>query len=137
MQDALQQLSIKSLLTTYGKPSDILINVEPPYEVSDVRAYHVWAMYEELGFMVEYEGLTSNQNPLRICSLSTDDIKLRYVHLYLQSPDAKFDLLNNIWYKLDERPLEGNSNINIDRFTTLFSSDEPNPCFTTPRDIWG
>jgi hypothetical protein len=136
IQDTLQQLSIKSILTRYGQPSEILLNVEPPYEASDVRAYHVWAIYEKLGFTVEYEGITSSRDTLRICSLSTDDIELDYISVYLQSPDSNLDPVNKISSELDKRPLEGNSNVDIDQFTTLFSSEDANPCFITPRDIW-
>jgi hypothetical protein len=135
-EDALQQLSAKSILRRYGTPSDVVLTVSPPAEGGDVAGYQLWIAYKHLGFMVEYFGTTRFEDPLKICAPRTADPKLEHVNLTMQDPRSDFDLLRRIESYFGFKPLEGNSNMNIEEFTTLFSSDDPNPCFSTPLEIW-
>jgi hypothetical protein len=117
-------------------PSDVVLTVSPPVEGGNVAGYRLWIAYEQLGFMVEYRSTTRLDNPLKICAPRTADLNLDYIHVTMQDPRSDFNLLGRIESYFGFKPLEGNSNMNIEEFTTLFSSDDPNPCFSTPLEIW-
>jgi hypothetical protein len=67
-QDVFQtRFSLNSLLSRYGTPSDIRVQIVPRAEIDAPIAYTVTIIYELEGFGIEYSGIVDSENPIQIC----------------------------------------------------------------------
>jgi hypothetical protein len=130
-----EQLSLASLLGRYGKPSEVLLLVEPRIEPDSQIEYALFLAYEPQGFGVEYSGLVDSEDPIRICSVKLNDYHLRYVSLYMRDPQQVI-VERNGFYTNDFQPLDQVASMSSDVFFQVFSNDESSPCIETSFELW-
>jgi hypothetical protein len=92
LTEAMQIYSLDQVLTIYGKPSRVLIGVKSgPAEAGAPWLYHLFVVYDNLGFMIYYEGgdLHRSGDTISVCP---SYLKLNYLNLFLQSPESDSSL---------------------------------------------
>lgn len=140
--DLLGAYSLKSILNTYGPPSDIFAIVE--IYVSEANApdfMMIWLLYPEKGFIAKYTANAELNNEIVIgCPtksffdfwLFSPDTSENYKQLKQLDPDLSY-----IFPTLSERtkPILEAFGISVDKFYETFT-ELNDKCLETPYDIW-
>jgi hypothetical protein len=140
--DALEKiLSLSSVLSNYGQPTDVLLMVKPRVERDAPIGYTLSIIYESSGFGIEYSGVVDAEEPIQICSIKLNDYHLETITLYLQDPQAmssyRSKLLREGGVDLQRfKPLESVTSMSLDAFFQTFSSSENDSCIETSIDEW-
>jgi hypothetical protein len=135
-QDAFkQQLSLASILDRYGKPSEVLLLVEPRIEPDSQIWYALFLAYKSQAFGIEYSGLVDTEDPIRICSIKLNNYHLRYVSLYMQDPQSVI-VERNRFYTNDFKPLDQVTSMSLNVFSQVFLDNDSNRCIETPYEFW-
>ncbi|MDH5508598.1 MAG: hypothetical protein OEZ02_15355 [Anaerolineae bacterium] len=132
--------SLAHLLTTYGKPAEVWIRLnpwgEPPPEI------FLGIYYPELNTFALFYNDTSSYSRYGYIYGCFDDLSLGYNYLQLEiSSPGQGELLTweevapfNIW---DVQPsLEDAIGMDLDIFYETYKNPEKRPCFETPEDMW-
>jgi hypothetical protein len=95
-QAAYSYYSPEEILTNYGPPSRILLNI-PSWGYGDHVGYSFWLFYEHLDFLIIFSGSAQRADSLQICPSFGYDQSISGIHLYLKSPgdDLSLDVLSN------------------------------------------
>ena len=131
-------LSLSSILTYYGKPSDVLLNVRPRSEKDSPIGYKLTIIYEDRGFAVQYGGVVNSEEPIQICVILAD-YHLRVINLFLQDSQAMGLLRDEITaekYFFTHLAIEDVTSMDSDGFYQTFSSSENTNCIETAIDYW-
>ena len=137
-----QNYAPQKIMTDYGMPDRILLNVVDPY--SAYGGYYLWFFYDNLGFSIRYPGGFVVEPVLHICS-SIETIGK--IDLNLQSPENNL-LLDRFDPLLEDKRLGTDTGTlrvvhslqdatgldDIEIYNTFISNEEA--CFDTPQDIW-
>lgn len=130
------RLSPASILSRYGKPSEVLLLVVPRVEPDPTpRAYILFLIYDKQDFGIVYRGMVDSEDPLRICSIKVDDYHLQSITLYLHDPLSKLGELNRS-HLAELQPLDQVTSMNLDEFQRIFSEPENNQCIEVSNDVW-
>ena len=130
-----EHLSLTSLLGRYGKPSEVLILVEPLGGPNVAREYALFLIYKAQGFGIEYTGKVDSENPIRICSSKLNDDHLEEILLYLQDPQLKITERNR--FHLHEfKSIDKVTSMSLYDFYQVFSEPGSTECIETTIDHW-
>jgi hypothetical protein len=130
-----ERMSLASLLGRFGKPSEVLLLVEPRVEPDQPIGYALLLAYDLHGFVIEYSGFIDSEDPIRICSVKLNDYHLRYVSLYMQDPQQTI-VERNRFFLNDFQPLDQVTSMSLDEFFQAFSDYESSRCIETSYAIW-
>lgn len=130
-----EHLSLSGLLSRFGKPSDVLLIVQPLGGPGVAREYFLYLLYDQQNFGAAYWGVVDFEDPIHICSMSVDDHHLKGIFLALQEPQRKIIELNRFSMHLF-MPLEQVTSLSLDDFYRIFSSPESSDCIETKIGHW-
>jgi hypothetical protein len=130
-----ERLSLPSLLSRYGPPSDVLLLVTPLGGPNIPREYAMFILYEAQDFGVVYTGLVDSDDPIQICSIKINDYHLKGILLYLKDPRQNIAELNQL-YMHDFKPLDEVTSMKIDDFYRDFSAPSTIKCIKTSLENW-
>src|SRR5690606_26202663 len=117
-------LSLTSILSHLGKPSDVLFLVQPRFEPGETpRSYTLFIIYELQDFGIAYSGLVDSENPLQVCSVKLDTHYLQSVSLYFHEPHLKIKEINR-FNSAELFPIEEVTSMNLEEFYRIFSNYE-------------
>lgn len=138
--EAMRPYLLTSMLSTYGKPEQILLYVLDTRDpvLSD---YFMLLFYPQTGILAQYEGQSEEGNGvLRLCP------RTAMISMWLWSPDEKMALADvffvEVYRSKDVRmkfldrflPLEDAASISIEDFYKQFISQQS--CLETPKRLW-
>lgn len=138
--DAMTQYSLPNILSEYGAPSRVLLQVEGQVEPGAGTQAEILLFYDSLGIVVHYMFLDvvsqdSNTGVLTACP------KYKHVHFirfYLQSPKDNTPLermiskKNSYYLTSYLKPLEKLTNLSLKDFYSLFVNPSEKACFDVP-----
>jgi hypothetical protein len=128
----------EKVLEKYGKPSRILISVEPWNLTNGTRiGYELWLFYDVDGFLIRYSSLGEIKNDnAHICPSFDGETDIWTVDLYLQSPEntAKIEYLAGGLRPYNLLPIDDATGLNIDDMMSLV--DGTIKCIDSPKAIW-
>jgi hypothetical protein len=134
------QYSPSQIMASYGKPSRVWVNSSSlKYGNNGKSGYMIWIFYDNLGFMIRYEGEVEYGSIYHICP-KLEGGAIIDIQLLLQAPDNPLPLERDDSFvqlnKASIQSIENAAGINIDKFYKLFTEPGGSGCFDTPRDIW-
>mgnify|MGYP000415724930 CR=1 FL=1 len=141
-QSAWELYSLKQVLTVYGKPSRVWVQLAAgPVRPESTMGYGLWLFYDQLGFLIQYGGTGLKVQPLyHVCPTTQGQGGMVYIQLVLRAVenDVPLETLAGVteeWlpYLL---PIEEAAGLSVTEFYTLFRTENDMPCFDTPRDLW-
>jgi hypothetical protein len=147
LTEAMQIYSLDQVLTIYGKPSRVLIGVKSgPAEAGAPWLYHLFVIYDNLSFMIYYEGgdLHRLGDTISVCP---SYLKLSYLTMFLQSPESESTLdvfVQDIYgVSLEDMASQGMfmdlksaANISLEDFYLKFKQSNPETCIETNANLW-
>ncbi len=147
LTDAMQIYSLDKVLTKYGVPSRAYLGItEGPSEPGAPWLYHLYVIYDNLGFMIYYEGgdLHRSGDTISVCPSYQ---KLSYINLFLQSPESESTLdtfLKEIYgLSLEDMSLQGKfmdiksaTNLSTEDFYLKLRQSYPETCIETNATLW-
>lgn len=125
------RFSLKSILSRYGTPSDIMVQVVPRAEIDAPIAYTVTIIYELKGFGIEYSGIVDSENPIQMC-LKLNDFHLQGISLYSHD-SQRMRLLRNRLSAQGHKSIETVTSMRLDQFSQIYSQGE-NMCIESKID---
>ena len=128
-------LSLSSVLSHYGQPTDVLLMVKPRVERDSSIGYVLSLIYESSGFGIEYSGVVDAEDPIRICPIKLSNYHLGSIRLQLQDSQAMSSYRIEL-YEQGFEPLENVTSMDLDTFFQAFSSSENDSCIETSIDGW-
>ena len=128
-------LSLSSVLSHYGQPTDVLLMVKPRVERDSSIGYVLSLIYESSGFGIEYSGVVDAEEPIRICPIKLSNYHLGSIRLQLQDSQAMSSYRIEL-YEQGFEPLENVTSMDLDTFFQAFSSSENDSCIETSIDEW-
>lgn len=130
-----ERLSLSGLLSRFGKPSDVLLIVEPLGGPGVAREYFLYLLYEHQNFGATYWGTVDFEDPIRICSIRVEDYHLKGIFLSLQEPQREIIKLSR--FSMHQfMPLEQVTSFSLDDFYRIFSNPENSDCIETEIGYW-
>ena len=93
--EAWQQYSPTTILEDYGIPDRVYLYVFDGTGMegnSEFTFYHLWLVYDELGFFIKYTGQAKYEPVIHICPELKQEESINIIGMVLQPPDAKLDL---------------------------------------------
>lgn len=135
-QAAYNYYSPEEILTNYGLPSRILLNI-PSWGYGDHVGYSFWLFYEHLDFLIIFSGSAQRADPLQICPSFGYDQSIGGIHLYLISPgdDLSLDVLSNSGHS-SAKTFEESTGKSLNEYYNDFKSDHAKICFNTSASLW-
>jgi hypothetical protein len=137
------------ILANYGVPTRVLLEAPGVSGIGNTgnTGYTLWLVYDDLGFIVRYDGIVRDLPIYHICpSLNTDSGQITRIHIYMQSPEDIWPLDKSdsklVLSETDEywagtvKSIDEAAGISIDKFYQLFLQTEEPACFDSPHDIW-
>ena len=143
--------STEQVLAQYGIPDRVWMrslnmNGYSPNGNTGKIGYHLWFLYDRLGFQVRYEGSTADQPTYLICPRFDQGNDIHRISMILQSPDNPNpveqydDIVNSSLYGSSVSylilPIERATGLTIGNVVDLILQTDESACFKTPRDIW-
>lgn len=132
------------LMKTFGIPDQVVLNITIPGP-SPYRGYFLWLFYEQLGFMVRYDGGVLDAPIFHICPKIDQNGDIDTIKLSLQSHDSPFPLGYFDPILTDTNPstaylrvfhsIHDATGMDEKEFYDIFVKEEP-ACFNTQRDLW-
>lgn len=133
----------KEVMRRYGVPSRILLSTIGTIGLGDSgkHGYILWIFYDQLGFMMRYDGVVADLPTYHFCpalKVGVDDIYR--IDITLQHPDNALPLEwdDSILTTEPSRAMsiQDSAGISVEEFYRLFIQDDRPACFDTPHDIW-
>lgn len=142
-QSAWIRYSPQNILKQYGIPSRVMIQSASSMPVDEAKprvGYGLWLIYDHLGFLIGYSGVTKYEPIYHICPSFEGPEGIASLDAFLQSPDGQLPLDKAIRsYKLFPsyfHTFEEASGLSIDEFYARFTQSKTPACFDTPANIW-
>jgi hypothetical protein len=127
---------ISTILSTYGIPSKILLDIYKPVDPSTTTAYEMWMIYDDIGFIIKYGGENVTiEDHYRICpnSLDTGDI-YGFVAFFKSTntkwPETVTEMMST------PKDLEKVTDLTVGDFYKKYASDSAQVCFTSSQSNW-
>jgi hypothetical protein len=134
----LQAFTLPQILSTYGRPEDVLIRVNRGWVDFDLILD-----YSTQGFALWYIAPSEHiENTYRLCVINA------YIHLAMWNPDMAYTWAEGITMTTSGEPwevdsliqdfvsLEERSNLTIDDFFQNFKNPEYSACIDTSDELW-
>jgi len=134
-QNVYKYYSPDEILTNYGQPSRILLEI-PSYGYGDRVAYGFSLFYDHLGFLIFYSGVAQRSDPVRICPSFVYDHLIGGMNLYLQSPGNSSSLEALSGGVVRGKTIEEATGKSVSEYYYEFRSNPANLCFTTSASLW-
>lgn len=127
---------INTILSTYGIPTKILIDIYKPIDPSSTTAYELWLIYDNLGFMISYGGRDVKiEDPYYICLNSSDKGDIYGFVAFFKSANTKWpDIVTEMLSK--PKDLGKVTSLTIGEFYKTYASDAAQVCFTSRQKNW-
>ena len=125
---SMRQYFIDSVLSQYGKPSDIFIQLTAARTEPEAPfLYNIWMFYNDIGVITHFEGehRSPQQDKIQVCP---EYETVWYIDLYLHyavMPDFS-----------GAKPLEDVSNLDVNSFYETFIQPKSLACFESSVDFW-
>ena len=110
--------------------------------MGDRHAYTLWLVYDDDGFMIQYEGfLEEKETTFRICPRFVDGTDIMFIRLFIKDLDDK-SLLEDVGGLIDlsvfsrAKSIEIATGLTVDDIYDVFQQNPDMACFETPRNIW-
>jgi hypothetical protein len=131
------------IVSAYGEPSRVWIqSVASAHEGSlgDTVPYDVWLFYDDLGFLLRYDGVAKNQSTYELCpTFGVGGNLSAGLEIYMQSAKNPTPLEHLVGDRMGDSStilsLSGATNLSIHEFSDLLQN-EVVPCFETQQDLW-
>ncbi|RME57457.1 hypothetical protein D6779_08620 [Candidatus Parcubacteria bacterium] len=129
----------------YGIPSRVWLESTSsgPIAKGRIAGYVLWIFYDQLGFLIKYEGYGDYKPVYHFCPRFEGGEDIRSLTMYLQSPHSPNPIEETaevIGLEIDPYPhvqsIEDAAGITPHEFYNLFTQKDTQACFNTPRDIW-
>ncbi len=127
-------LSLSSILTQYGQPDSVLLQIQPRAEKNSPIGYTFYLLYIREGFAVWYDGVVSSEDPIRVC-VFLEDFHLGASGLELQDTKA-METLQEELLKQGFLPIDEVTSMSSDDFYHTFSFMDNRQCIETSIDHW-
>jgi hypothetical protein len=127
-------LSLSSILTRYGQPDHVLLQIQPRAEKDSPIGYTLYLLYIMEGFAVKYDGVVNSEDPMLVC-MFLEDYHLEIIGLELQDSKA-MEILQEELLKQGFLPIDEVTSMSSDDFYRIFSSKENHQCIETTIDHW-
>jgi hypothetical protein len=127
---------INTILSTYGVPSKILIDIYKPIDPSTTTAYELWLIYDNLDFMISYGGRNIKiEDPYHICPNSSDQGDIYGFVAFFKSTNTKWpETVAEMMSK--PKDLEKVTNLTVGDFYKKYANDSAQVCFTSSQKNW-
>ena len=148
-QDLWNNYTPDQILANYGVPTRVFLRAPGVTGFGDTgyMGYILWLVYDDLGFIVRYDGNVRDLPIFHICpSLNKGNGQITRINIYMQSPDDARPLSESdsilISSETDEywigtvKPIDEAAGISVEEFYQLFMQTEEPTCFDSPHDIW-
>ena len=129
----------REILRTYGEPDRVWLYTDPIL-MGDRHSYDLWLIYDQLGFILKYNGLLqiSGEN-FRIC-ISNSGEQITTLKLHLQSPEdpTPLELMGNL-VSFEDRgilSIEAATELTKKEFYEMLTQSDESVCFDTPMSVW-
>lgn len=134
------QYAPSQIMGSYRKPSRVWVySSSLNYGNAGTSGYMIWIFYDNLGFMIRYEGKVEYDPIYHVCP-KLEGGAIFDMRLLLQAPDNPLPLEREDAFvqpeKASIKSIENAAGINIDEFYRLFTKPGGSGCFDSPRDIW-
>jgi len=123
--------SLEQVLTRYGEPSQVRIQLIPVIEPDALPYYQLWLVYDHLGFYVMYLGLAIYEPPTMQACLRFEEVTTIALRLQVLQPDESVMESPNI-----PRPLEEATGMDVETFHQTFKEADNDVCLESPVDMW-
>ena len=127
-------LSLSSILTRYGQPDHVLLQIRPRAEKDSPIGYTLYLLYTREGFAIWYEGVVNSEDPIRVC-VFLEDYHLRASGFELQDLKA-METLQEELLKQGFLPIDEVTSMSSDDFYQTFSFMDNRQCIETTIDHW-
>ena len=138
-----ESYSPREVMRIYGVPSRVLLSTTGIIGLGDSgkHGYIVWIFYDQLGFMIRYDGTVADLPTYHFClELKEGAEDINRIDLMLQNPSNPLPLErdDNILTTDPSRAMsiQDAAGISVEEFYRLFTQDDKPACFDTPHDIW-
>ena len=133
----------KKVFEKYGIPTRILLRAPGVSGIGDTgyTGYHLWIMYDNLGFSIRYEGKVEDIPIYHICPEVNGNLVNR-ISIYMKSPsnsqslDSYDGILSNEYWNGTVLSIEEATELSIEEFYELFITSEQPICFDSPHNVW-
>jgi hypothetical protein len=128
---------INSILSIYGVPTKVLLDIYKAAAPSSTTAYELWLIYDDTGFVIKYAGENvAVEDPYRICPNSSDTGDIYGFVAFFKSQNTKWpkDLTEMMSKSIE---LEKVTDLSIKDFYNKFTGDSDNVCFISNQNKWG
>jgi hypothetical protein len=127
-------LSLSSMMTRYGQPDHVLLQIQPRAEKDSPIGYRLYLLYIREGFAVWYDGVVNSEDPIRVC-VFLEDYHLEDSGLELQD-SMEMETLQEELLKKGFLPIDEVTSMSSEDFYRIFSSKENRQCIETTIDHW-
>jgi len=136
--------SPENIFVDYGIPSRIWVSSSDHFneqvDPGTKMFYKLFFYYDDLGFLIVYDGLVDYQTTYHICPSFSANGFIDGLELYMQPANSSTPLENlTLWGSkehLGALTLEEAAGISVQDFFNLYKNATGPVCFDTPRDIW-
>lgn len=133
----LMPYSVSKVLSTYGKPSEVLVFVN-----RKGREFELLLTYPEIGFLINYHALLENGGETYTGCLSKAYVVLlawdpEHNHSSIEEAASVFygERFSNDWIA-QFLPVETATNLSVDKFIALFLNRNGSDCLNSPVSLW-
>jgi hypothetical protein len=140
-QSALESYSPRNVMADYGAPTRVWMYTDS-MDYGDRTGYSLWLAYDNLGFLIRYEGFVQQRDkPIyRICPRFDHGMDIQEIVIVLQSPDnpRHVEEMDPYYPHVMQyiHSLEDATGLTVEEFYQLFTQDKKPACFDTPKNIW-
>ena len=129
----------REILRTYGEPDRVWLYTSPIL-IGDRHGYDLWLIYDQLGFILKYEGfLQITGESFQIC-ISNSGEHIDILEMNLQSPEDATPLESMGDPVIDEDrgvlSIEAATELTKKEFYELLTQNDESVCFDTPMSVW-
>jgi len=128
---------LNSVLSNYGPPSRVLINIGKPRGPSYTTGYELWLIYSDLGLNLYYSGSGLKIEPtFHVCPNSRGSDGIEALSMFIQSsnykklPQVVTDMMSSA------KDLQDVTNFSIQDFYQTFKQDDTSKCIESPSKNW-
>ena len=128
-----RRYSLDQVLTRYGEPSQVHIQLVPAIEPGAPVYYNLALVYDHLGFFINYEGPAVHEPPVMRACPRFEEVTLIVLELQVSRPGE------SVLEPQEEYPfptLEEATGMNVDAFYEVFRDADSDTCLESPAEMW-
>jgi hypothetical protein len=135
--------SLNSILTKYGKPSDVWV-ILTVGEVDPIKTYYeLWLFYEDEGLLIKYYDIAIKVlDNYEVCpNQMADSTVLPFNRVFTLQSQGNEEPLEDTYQHMGGTmtqyyPIQEATGLNVQEFYDLILTGNTTACFSIPRAIW-